>query len=279
MSENTAFDPSAPEGATAPSGGQYLTRKDVKLILLITAVLVVAMIPLYFVMREKAFQSTCKKNLNGTMVALMLYSEQHDERYPPLFSENSRGEPDEDANGIAYTWISDIYSFKADRIDFVCPTASKEDLTYSANPKGGEPIPSAYGFYAPYASSSTELVDNPEIVVILAETSNHGANKSFDPKPFAGKYDGYVIGWDNTNDCVESNDGIHAVTRLAFPGTENGKPDLAIGRHNEFIYGISANRQKLTLFPKDMATEYNPAKSLLTGHWLEPLKAKKKKPN
>ena len=86
MSENTAFDPNAPEGATAPSGGQYLTRKDVKLILLITAVLFVAMIPLYFVMREKAYQATCKKNLNGTMVALMLYSEQHDERYPPLLS-------------------------------------------------------------------------------------------------------------------------------------------------------------------------------------------------
>jgi hypothetical protein len=277
MSENTAFDPNAPEGSTAPSGGQYMTRKDFKLILLVTAFLIIGMVPVYLYMREKAYKATCVKNMGGIMEALMMYSTQHDDRFPPLFSENEKGEPDADANGIAYTWISDIYNLKASRIDFVCPSASKEEYAYSANPNGGDPIPSTYGFYAPYASFSINLVENPDTVVIIAETSNHGSANSYDPKPFSGKYDGYVIGWNNTNDCTESNEDVHAATRLAFPGSQDGKPDKANGRHDTFINAISASRLKLSLKPNNMITEFNPAKYLLTDHWQEPLRTKKKK--
>jgi hypothetical protein len=279
MSENLAFDPSAPEGATAPSGGQYMTRKDFKLIVLVTIFLTIGMIPVYLYMREKAFKATCVKNINGMMETLILYSAQHDDRFPPLYSENSKGEPDANKDGIAYTWISDIYSLKSDRIDFVCPTADKEEIAYSANPTGGAPIPSTYGFYAPYASYSTVLIDNPDTVVILAETANHGANSTFDPLPFSStKYDGTVIGWNNSNDFSEDkNVDTHSVTRLAFPGTSNGKPEKGNGRHNTFIYGISASRLKLTLLPNDMVTEFNPAKYILTGHWQEPVQPGKKK--
>ncbi len=277
MSENNAFDPNAPEGASAPSGGQYMTRKDFKLIVLVTIFLIIGMIPVYLYMREKAYKATCVRNINGMMAALTLYSAQHDDRFPPLYNENEKGEPDADANGIAYTWISDIYDLKGSRIDFVCPTASSEEYAYSANPNGGPPIPSTYGFYAPYASFSTPLVDNPDTVVILAETSNGGANMTYDPKPFASKYDGFVIGWDTTNDCSESNEDIHAVTRLAFPGTQDGKPDKGNGRHDRFINAISASRLKLALTPNNMATEFNPAKYMLTEHWQEPLRIKRKK--
>ena len=279
MSENTAFDPNAPEGASAPAGGQYMTRKDFKLIVLITGVLIIAMVPVYLYMREKAYKATCVKNINGMMEILSIYSAQHDDRFPPLYNENVNGEPDADKDGIAYTWISDIYPLKTSRIDFVCQTATKEDIAYSANPKGGDPIPSTYGFYAPYSSFSTELVENPDTVIILAETSNNGANQSFDPKPFADKNDGMIIGWPNSNDTTESNESIHAVTRLAFPGTQDGKPDKGNGRHDRTIYGISASRLKVILTPNDMATEFNPAKYLLTGHWQEPLRVKKKKDN
>ncbi len=280
MSENNAFDPSAPEGATAPSGGQYMTKKDFRMIVLVTFFLIIGMIPVYLYMREKAFKATCVKNMNGIMETLILYSTQHDDRFPPLYSENAQGEPETDANGYAYTWISDIYSLKSDRIDFVCPTASPEEWAYSANPTGGPPIPSTYGFYAPYASYSTVLVDNPDTVVILAETSNGGANGTFDPKPFGSKYDGFVIGWNNSNDFSgENNVDTKSVTRLAFPGTETGKPDKGNGRHSTFIYGISASRLKLTLTPNDMMTQYNPARYMLTGHWQEPLQPSKRKQN
>lgn len=275
MSENNAFDPNAPEGASAPSGGQYMTRKDFKLIVLATVFVSIAMIPVYFYMRERAYRATCVKNINGIMAALIIYSTEHDDRFPPLFSQNSKGEPDVDKDGIAYTWISDIYNLKSNRIDFVCPSASPEEYAYSANPNGGAPIPSTYGFYAPYSSFSTQIVDNPDTVIIIAETSNGGSNGSYDPKPFASKYDGYVIGWNTTNECVESNEDIFAVTRLAFPGTKDGKTDGATARHDTFINAVSASRIRIPLSPNGMATEYNPAKSLLTNHWQEPFRTKK----
>ena len=280
MSENNAFDPSAPEGATAPSSGHYLTRKDAKFIGLATLVLAVGMIPIYLHMREKAFRVTCSKNLGGIMETMILYSTQHDDRFPPAFSENGKGEPDADANGVGYTWISDLYSLKSDRFDFVCPDATPEELTFSASPSGGAPIPSSYGYYAPYASYSSVLVDNQDVVVILSETSNRGANKTYDPKPFDSKYDGMIIGWNNSNDFGNGkNVDTRSVTRLAFPKTESGTSEKGDGRHGDFIYGISSSRVRLNLSPTDMLTEYNPSKYILTGHWQEPVQPGKRKQN
>ena len=87
-----------------------------------------------------------------------------------------------------------------------------------------------------------------------------------------------VIGWSNSNDFSgDNNVDTHSVTRLAFPGTSNGKPDKGNGRHNTFINAISASRLKLTLTPNDMMTEFNPAKYVLTGHWQESVQLGKKK--
>jgi len=273
MSE-TAYDPSAPEGA-APVGSQYFTKKDAKWIILGGVAFIVGMIPVYLYMREKAYRATCIKNMNGIMEALTIYSAQHDDRFPPLYNENSKGEPDADANGYAYTWVTDVAPYKSDRVDFTCPTASPEEWAYSASPNGGAPIPSSFGFYAPYASYSTQLIDHPETVVILAETSNGGTNDTYDPMPFSStKYDGFVIGWDNGNDFPDEQ--THTVTRLAFPGSKDGHPDKAGGRHGQFINAITAGRMKIFLSPGDMLADYNPAKYTLSGRWQEPVQNKKR---
>lgn len=277
MSENTAYDPSAPEGAASP-GGQYMTKKDAKWIIIVTFFLIIGMIPVYLFMREKAYKATCVKNINGVMEALTLYAAQHDDRFPPLYSENEQGEPVGQGDGAPYTWVSDVFPLMSDRVSFVCPSAGSDEYAYSMNPNGGAPIPSTYGFYAPYASYSTLLVDNPDTVIILAETSNGGANDTYDPKPFStGKNDGFVIGWNNTN--LWPDETTKAVTRLAFPGTGGGEFGKGNGRHNSdgigMINAISASRLKVPLAPSDIATEYNASKYTLTGHWMEPIQRKK----
>lgn len=274
MSENTTYDPAAPEGEQS-SGGQYLSKKDAKWLVVVSALLVVGLIPVYLYMREKAFQATCVKNMNGIMEAMILYSTQHDDRFPPLYNANTDGEPEEFNGGAPYTWVSDIWPLKSDRVEFVCPSASPDEYSYSANPTGGAPIASTYGFYAPYASYSTLLVDHPETVVILAETSNHGAATSYDPLPYkSSKYDGTVIAWDNSNDWPDENTKL--VTRLAFPGSQGGDASKANARHGKHINAISAARTKLFLFPTDMVTDYNPSKYTLSGRWQEPIHTKKK---
>ncbi|HLO98722.1 MAG TPA: hypothetical protein VK171_09030 [Fimbriimonas sp.] len=270
MSENTAFDPNAPEGATGGVGSQYLSRKDAKWILGSAVVLGLLMTPIYFYMKEKAYKASCVKNMNGMMEALMVYSSNHDDRYPPI--HNGGASPTVDAKGLPYTWISDIYDLKADRISFVCQSASPEEASMSLDPATGEPIPSTYGFYAPYSTYSTALVDNPDNVVVLAETSNGGAESSFDPMPFDGsKWDGYAICWDNSNEWPDEQ--TSAVTRLALRGTKDGPKgvDKAVGRHNTSIHAITASRLLLNLKPGSMVTDYNRARFTLTGNWQEPV--------
>ncbi|MBI1334457.1 MAG: hypothetical protein GC165_16435 [Armatimonadetes bacterium] len=272
MSENTSYDPTAPEGESSP-GGQYLTKKDAKWIILAAVGFFVVMIPIYLTMREKAYRATCVRNMNGIMEAMILYSTEHDDRFPPLYNTNDKGEPDADSSGYAYTWVSDVWPLRAPRINFVCPTATPEELAYSANPTGGDPIPSSYGFYAPYASYSTQLVDHPETVVILAETSNAGTRDTYDPLPFkTSKYDGFVINWDTGNDWPDQQ--TRFVTRLAFPGSKGGNPGKAEARHGQYINAIAASRSKTFLSPDSMLTDYNPAKYTLSGHWQEPVQRK-----
>ncbi len=274
MSENTAYDPTAPEGESSP-GSQYMTRKDAKWIVIAAVGITVAMIPVYLSMREKAYRATCVKNMNGIMEALVLYSTQHDDRFPPLFNDNGAGEPDTSLGGYPYTWVSDVYSLKSDRVDFVCPSASPDEYAYSANPTGGDPIPSTYGFYAPYASYSTQMVDHPETVVILAETSNHGANDTFDPLPYQStKYDGFAITWNNDNKWPDQD--TRQVTRLAFPGSKDGSSSKAGARHGQVINAITASRMKIFLSPGDLMTDYNPAKYSLSGYWQEPVKSRQR---
>ncbi len=274
MSEQTAYDPTAPEGESS-SGSQYLSKKDAKWLIVAAILVFIGLIPVYIFMREKAFRSTCVKNMNGIMEAMVLYSAQHDDRFPPLYNANGDGEPDAGKEGYAYTWVSDVWPYKSDRVDFVCPTAKPEEYAYSANPRGGDPIPSTYGFYAPYASYSTLMVDHPESVVILAETSNGGSENTYDPLPYKStKFDGMIIGWNNSNEWPDEE--TNKITRLAFPDTKNGLEKMSSARHDKFINSITANRSRIYLSPDDLRTEYSPTRYSLMGHWLEPVKVKTK---
>lgn len=270
MSENTAFDPNAPEGA-GEAGSQYLSRKDVKWIGGTVIVLGIMMIPIYITLKEKAYKSTCVKNLNATMEALSVYAAQHDDRFPPLHDQGSDG-PSVDQNGLPYTWISDINSLKSDRASFVCQTAADDEASMSVDPATGEAIPSTFGFYAPYSTYSVNMVDNPDTVVILAETSNGGSQGSYDPKPYGTtKWDGYGICWDNSNDWPDEE--TSAVTRLALRGSSGGTKDIdkAMGRHSGTIHAITASRLLINMKPGAMITDYNRAKFTLAGAWQEPV--------
>lgn len=271
MSENTAFDPNAPEGASGGVSSQYMSRKDFKWILGSIIVLCLLMTPIYFYMRDKAYKASCVKNMNGMMEALMVYASNHDDRYPPIHNGGA-GRPEVDSKGLPYTWISDIYSLKSDRITFVCQSASPEEASMSLDPATGEAIPSTYGFYTPYSTYSTNLVDNPDSVIVLAETSNGGSEDSYDPIPFQNsKWDGYAICWDNTNDWPD--DQTKSVTRLALRGSKDGPKavDKAVGRHTTSIHAITASRLLLNLKPGSMITDYNRARFTLTGSWQEPV--------
>jgi|LakMenE18May11ns_1017448.scaffolds.fasta_scaffold9820519_1 hypothetical protein len=268
MSENTAYDPSAPEGASSP-GSQYLSRKDAKWLIGATIIVGIGLIPVYLYLRDKAWKSSCIKNMSGMMEAITIYAANSDDRMPPLYNTDDNGEPFLDKQGLPYTWISDIKPYSSDRISFICPAAKPEEIAYSVDANTGEPLGSTYGFYAPYATATIASIDDPNNVILLVETSNKGSQGSYDPLKFkSGGDDGFVVGWDNNNFAPDKE--TQAVTRLAFRGTSNGSTEKGFGRH-EIIHGITASRQQKYLKPSMMLTEYNPATYSLAGSWRQPL--------
>jgi hypothetical protein len=274
MSESSSYDPNAPEGASAPSGAQYMSRKDAKVFLTGFALLVVGLIPVYHFMRAKAWKSSCQSNMNGIMSSLTLYSEQHDDRFPPMYNANSEGEPFvEQGSDIPYTWVSDIAPLLAKRTKLVCPAADETEYAYSINPAGGPPIASTYGLYTPYANAIFGNIDSPDRVVLLTETANSGANRTYDPKPFKStKNDGMIVGWDNSN--IAPTDETKFVTRLAFKNTLNGPNGDSEGRHGEVNHAITAGRRRIFLNSTSMITDYNKATSTLDFPWREPIRLK-----
>lgn len=269
MSESTSYDPNAPEGASSP-GAQYMSRKDLKWLLISAVAVLIGMIPVYLYMRDKAYKATCVKNIAAIMEAMNIYAANHDDRLPPLYNMGENGEPYVNERGLPYTWVSDIKPFMSTRASFVCPSASVDEYAYSMDPNTGDPIPSTYGFYAPYATAVLSNIDDPNNVVLIAETSNHGSETSYNPVPFAStKNDGFVIGWNNSN--FEADKETNLITRLAFRGTASGNLDKGYGRHG-VVHAITASRQKKYLKPKDMVADYNPATYSLSGTWRQPIK-------
>jgi hypothetical protein len=218
-----AYDPSAPEGSE-PSRSQYVSKKDVRIVLVGVILLAIAAYPIYKMLERNAQRSVCATNLGAIAKAISQYAEVHDERFPPIMRTGPNLEPDLGTSGYPYTWASDISEIMSPRSSFKCPAAQNEEITTI---EGREKIiQSSYGMYAPYGGYLRTLVPNPDQTVLIAETTNFGALATYDPTPFKTidgqtvKFDGFVIGWNNTNN--DPDDKSDKVTRLAFPETSGG---------------------------------------------------------
>lgn len=253
MSE--AYDPNAVEGGASGGGGQYLSKRDVKVISIVLVALFLGLWPIYNVMAGNSEKARCVSNIKAISTALGQYVEEYDGRYPAIFDEN-QGTPATNKEGIPYTWASAISKYMKDRDSFLCPTAKPEEaatiLTMrdkTHRPKQElKPVPDdaeliSYGFYIAYNTFLVSEIENPNQVVIVCETSNMGALGTSDPSPYKlpdgtiVREDGFVIGWDNSNKSPD--DSSQSVTRLAIYDSASGKLEDAKPRHAGGIYGLT----------------------------------------
>ena len=188
MSDATGpYDPNAVEGEK-PVGHQYVSVKDLRVWGIGLLVLSVPMYFVYKVLEGNSERHRCITNMSGVFSAINLYAEQHDNRFPPLARTQPDGvTPQLSENGEAYTWISDVQPFLTKRASFVCPTATAPEAVPNEG-EGGKTLPSTYGMYAPYAGILTSLVEAPDQIILVAETSNHGAKATYDPVPFGARH-------------------------------------------------------------------------------------------
>ncbi len=255
--ETTSFDADEPEAS--PKNRQIKLR-DVIIISIVLVALAGIFTPLILDGIERRAKVVCFQNIKGIGEAMLLYSSDNNDRFPPTYNMESDRSPAL-FKGLPITWASQVQPLMSARQNFVCPSAKSNEGTNNTSLKVGEKsFVSTYGMYRGMSSVLRGDIPNPSEVVLVAETSNQGAEKSFDPIPFEGKPDGFLIGWDDSN--FEFSKASRKVTRLAFRNTESG---TWTSRHKTIVHALSAEANLITLTAAD--AEVLHAGNKLKGRW------------
>lgn len=284
-SQQDAYDPSAPEGDSSGKN-QYFSKRDIKMLGIILVVLGIILWPIYQYGKGQSEKSRCTQNVKAIYQALQQYSINHDDRLPPIYRTDVIGgtAPGLGEDGKVYTFASDVAGYMSRRASFTCPSADLSEAVPTESPEADLKINSTYGMYAPYGGYLSSVIPNPSETLILAETSNHGARGSYNPKPFidvTGKevpWDGFVIGWDNSNgkfgrdgSSLVPDRGAKAVTRLAFRDSADGHfANSKPSRHDSGIHAISADGQLVLIKPKSANVNIQRSTGLPIGSWEAP---------
>lgn len=277
------YDPNAVEGDSRV-GSQYLSKRDIRVIVVVLIVLGVGLWPVYNVLLGNSEKARCVQNIKSIGSALGQYVEEYDGRYPSIFDDNA-GTPAVNKDGIPFTWASSISKYMKDRDSFLCPAAKPEEATVILTQRAVEhrpkeelkPIPKdaellSYGFYIGFNTFLVSEIENPNRSVIVAETSNMGSMGTIDTHPYKlpnGKtiqQDGFVIGWDNSNTAPD--DESKTVSRLAFSNSIDGL-GKAVPRHSGGNYGLTASGAYLPAMQPSSAG-LNRMSNQIVGYWAVP---------
>ncbi len=278
MSQEQGYDPQAPEGA-APGHSAYVTRKDVKIVGIFLVILAVLSYPVFKVLVRYSERTRCTFNMKSLFDATSQYAIQNDEKFPPLYDTGPADEPMLQTSGAPYTWASTLKEYTSPRASARCPSALPEELSWTQDPKVAQrSYALSYGMFAPMGAFNRSQVEDPDEAVLIGETSNRGANGTYDPLPFldaGGKpvpYDGSVIGWNNDN--FDGNEKTKYVTRLAFPdtATANFKKE-GEGRHDDGTLVLTVSGHIRPVRPD--AARVTRRYGNLYGVWPMPINAKR----
>jgi hypothetical protein len=260
---------------------QHFTKKDLKWVVVLLILLAIILPPVYNKFKKDSDEHVCITNMNAIYKALSLYANDHDDRFPPIaWEENpTTGEPNI-TNGKVTSWVTQAFHYDQRPEIFHCPAAEADESvpTEGAVRKAGDTkathltINSNYGMYVGYAAAMQSSIDNEDQVILFAETSNSGSQKSYDPYPFldsAGKqvpYDGFSIGWNDANKIPTL--ASRSVTRLSFRDSANGDFKNATGRHGDEVHAMAPGGNLIMLHPSDARLERRAGD--IQGRWSVP---------
>lgn len=271
------YDPQAPEDQS-PGRSAYFTRKEIRTLGIVLLVVFLLLLPVYNLLKRRSEKSICSRNMGKIAQAIGFYAVDNDDRYPPLYSTVAGGSapgPGENSPWPS-TWGGSVARYMQ-RGSLVCPSAQPTEIVETAHPeKGGQPLRMTYGMYTPYGAYARSSVENPDQVILIAETSNLGAEDTYDPLPFPGG-DAFVIGWDNDN--LQPNASTQFVTRLAFPESKGGQfRETGPTRHDKEIHALSAAGSLQRLKPNMARVEIVRSLGLPGGMWAAPARSRRSRP-
>lgn len=272
MSSGGAYDPDAVDDKPR---GSYLSKKDLRNLAAVLVIVFLILIPVYNHLKEDANKHRCAGNFKSMGDAMGLYMAENNDRFPPAYIQTADGFPLLQ-DGHPVTWAGIIRPYMPARYNFVCPSAHESEYTIAAHPTDRtQTLPMTYGMYVARSAASRSSMSNPGLSVLLSETSAFGARDTLNPVPFAKdgvdlKYDGFLIGYDNTNlppSFAEPNTQALFVSRLAFPGTKNKEfTETGPARHNKGNHFLYADGSLRTLPPTAARIE-RMGKERMVGLW------------
>lgn len=242
-----AYDADEPEGSRR-SSSQYISGKDIRNVAIATILLGIALTPIYQFYRRQSERTTCGQNFKSIFDAMGLYAVENNDRYPPTHMQDLSGAPLL-FDGKPYTWASVISNKMSPRRNFVCPSAHADEIVQCGHPDSNRlSLPTTYGMAAGLSTKPINLLIDPNNTVVVSETSNFGAQDTYNPVPFVNaegqtvRQDGFLIGYDNSN--VAPDGESVAATRLAFYGTGKGRFSVTNrARHDGRIHILKASGQ------------------------------------
>lgn len=248
-----SFAPDEPEGT--PRGSAYVSGRDVKILAIVLVALIALLTPVYLHYKGESESSQCLANVNAMFKAVGFYTEDNNDRFPPAYVVGP-GESPMLFDGKPFTWASLVVDRMNPRRSFRCPSADEEEVAVAAHPSSTKKsVPMTYGMYVAMSAAAINRIVDPSNTILIAETSNHGARGTYNPKPFVSPdgveslVDGFLIGYDTGNQTPAATSEF--VTRLAFRDSKSGPyGQKSTSRHSKGIHVLYASGQAGTIQPR-----------------------------
>lgn len=134
------------------------TLIELLVVIAIIAILAAILFPVFARARENARRASCQSNLHQIGLAMLQYTQDYDEKYPPYYYAGSQAAPDAwPAGNKSWYWYQDLYPYtKSDQV-YVCP----DSIYYIAN--GSYPDEENYG--------ANWLMTNPPVSIASLSAS------------------------------------------------------------------------------------------------------------
>jgi prepilin-type N-terminal cleavage/methylation domain-containing protein/prepilin-type processing-associated H-X9-DG protein len=181
-------------------GRKGFTLIELLVVIAIIAILAAILFPVFAKAREKARQASCSANIKQLSLAVIMYTNDYDERFPLAYMNSDRPAPDNN-----YLWTYAIYPYVKDKGVYQCPSCpvsarwtSQNGYPYDmpnyypfdgAAPFDGQPTAKSYssyganrylfwyfpptGGYGLSITCSTSDVRNPGECFMLSEAYAH----------------------------------------------------------------------------------------------------------
>ncbi len=265
----TSHKPDEPEESSQVRKHRYVSKRDIIIIVCVLFAVIGLCYPIWREWQKRGQQAFCEQNVKAIGMAIQGYCIDNSDRLPPThYVTDALGTPAfEPETGTIVSWASLVAPYMTARQNFVCPSADTQEAlkTYTMRQGDEKTIGLTYGMYRGLSSVSTIMIPDPGSSVLVAETSNHGSNSTFDPLGFpAAQPDGFLIGWNDGN--LDFTKRSLWVTRLAFAHTNLGQFSKGgVPRHDGGLNALSADLHLRKLGPADAQVHHDGPR--LSGMW------------